>query len=198
MTRQTTAPLEHLNLNAADRQAREIARSFTHLGLDLNPPYQRGRVWTEDQKIALIRSWLTGTPTGIVILNDRSTPEWKDANGYDPIDRDEAIYACIDGQQRISTAIEWFNSEFAVPATWFAPEDVTATENTNDGPYVRWDGLTLPRQRHFANRAHLTVATARVATVQDEAAVYLLVNGGGTPQTDADMDNASRVARGDL
>lgn len=121
MTRQTAQPLEHLSLNAADRQAREIARSFT---------------------------------------------EWKNANGYDPADRDEAIYACIDGQQRISTAREWFGDELAVPASWFPQEDVETTEETEDGPYVRWSGLTLIRQRHFANRAHLTVATARVATVQ--------------------------------
>jgi hypothetical protein len=194
MTRQTAEPLEHLSLNSADRQAREIARSFSEsFGLDLNPPYQRGRVWNEDQKIALIRSWLTGTPTGVVIFNDRSTPEWKAGNGYDPVDRDEPMYACIDGQQRISTAQSWFAGELAVPASWFDPADVETTEDTEDGPYIRWSGLTLPRQRHFANRAHLTVATARVATVQEEAAIYLLVNGGGTPQTDIDMANAQRV-----
>jgi hypothetical protein len=195
MTRQTTAPLEHLSLNTADRQAREIVRSFTEsFGLDLTPPYQRGKVWTEDQQIALIRSWLTGTPTGVVIFNDRATSEWKDANGYDPIDRGEPMYACIDGQQRITAARAWFGDELAVPASWFPAKDVLATEDTEDGPYVRWSGLRLPRQRHFANRAHLTVATARVATIQEEAAVYLLVNGGGTPQTDANMANAARVA----
>ncbi|MFD7705668.1 DUF262 domain-containing protein [Streptomyces sp. NPDC059786] len=195
MTRQTAAPLEHLSLNAADRQAREIVRSFTEsFGLDLNPPYQRGRVWTVDQQIALVRSWLTGTPTGVVIFNDRSTAEWKAANGYDPYERDEPVYACIDGQQRISAAHAWFGDELPVPASWFEAEHILQTEDTDDGPYVRWSGLTLPRQRHFANRAHLTVATARVATVQEEAAIYLLVNGGGTPQTEADMDNARRVA----
>lgn len=194
MTRQTATPLQHLSLNAADRQAREIVRSFSDFGFDLNPPYQRGQVWTEDQQIALIRSWLTGTPTGVVIFNDRSTSEWKDANGYDPTERDEAIYACIDGQQRVSAARAWFAGELAVPASWFPAEDVTEVEDTDDGPYARWSGLTLPRQRHFANRAHLTVATARVATIQEEAAIYLLVNGGGTPQTEADMANAARVA----
>ncbi|MFI0900492.1 DUF262 domain-containing protein [Streptomyces sp. NPDC020983] len=195
MTRQTTAPLEHLSLNASDRQAREIVRTFTEvLGIELRPPYQRGQAWTEDQQIALIRSWLTGTPTGVVILNDRTSLEWKEANGYDPTERDEPTYACIDGQQRITAACAWFGNELAVPASWFRAEDVTATEDTDDGPYVRWGGLTLPRQRHFANRAHLTVASARVATVQEEAAIYLLVNGGGTPQTDADMANAADVA----
>ncbi len=193
MTRQTTAPLVHLGLSASNRQASEIARSFRDaFGLDLNPPYQRGRVWTTDQKIALIRSWLTGVPTGVVILNDRSTEEWLNANG-----RDETapMYACIDGQQRITTAYEWFGNELAVPASWFAAGDVIATEDTDDGPYVRQSGLALPRRRLFANRAHLQVAEACVATVQEEAAIYLLVNGGGTPQTDADMDNAARVAQ---
>lgn len=195
MTRQTPAPLEHLSLSTADRQAREIARSFSEFGLDLNPPYQRGKVWTVDQQIALVRSWLTGTPTGVVIFNDRSTSEWMNANGYDPTESGDPIYAVIDGQQRITAARSWFSDELAVPASWFTSEDVTATEDTDDGPYVRWSGLTLPRQRHFANRAHLTVATARVATIQEEAAVYLLVNGGGTPQTPADMANAERVAQ---
>lgn len=196
MTRQTTAPLEVLSLKTADRQAREIVRTFTDVfGIDLAPPYQRGQVWTQDQQIALVRSWLTGTPTGVVILNDRATPEWKAANGYDPAERDEPTFACIDGQQRITAACAWFGNALAVPASWFAPEDVTATEDTDDGPYVRWSGLTPPRRRHFSNRAHLTVATAHVATVQEEAAVYLLVNGGGTPQTDADMDNAARIAK---
>ena len=193
MTRQTLAPLVHLGLSASNRQASEIARSFRDtFGLDLNPPYQRGRVWTTDQKIALIRSWLTGVPTGVVILNDRSTEEWLNANG-----RDETapMYACIDGQQRITTAYEWFGNELAVPASWFAAGDVIATEDTDDGPYVRQSGLALPRRRLFANRAHLQVAEACVATVQEQAAIYLLVNGGGTPQTDADMDNAARVAQ---
>ncbi|WP_329390228.1 DUF262 domain-containing protein [Streptomyces sp. NBC_01716] len=195
MTRQTVAPLVHLGLSASDRQVRELARSFTEtFGLDLQPPYQRGRVWSEDQKMALIRSWLTGTPTGVVIFNDRTTTEWADTNGYDPTERGEAMYACIDGQQRISTAIDWFGDEFAVPASWFNADDITATGDTDDGPYVRWSGLTLRRQRHFANRAQLAVAEARVATIRDEAAIYLLVNGGGTPQTDADMGNAAQIA----
>lgn len=32
--------------------------------------------------------------------------------------------------------------------------------------------------------------------VEAEAEIYLLVNGAGTPQTQADMDNARRVAQG--
>ncbi|WP_328973339.1 DUF262 domain-containing protein [Streptomyces sp. NBC_00239] len=195
MTRQTARPLEHHNLRTSDRSPREIVTSFRlTFGLDLDPDYQRGDVWTDDQRVALIRSWLTGTPTGVVILNDRTTPEWKEANGYDPTDRGEAMYVCIDGKQRITTAYRWYDDELAVPATWFPQDDVTATEETDDGPYVRLSGLAKPARLKFANRAHLSVAMAKVATAAEEAEIYLLVNGGGTPQSEADMDNATRIA----
>jgi hypothetical protein len=195
MTRQTTAPLTHLSLAASARQASELASSFRHsFGVELNPPYQRGRVWTVDQKVALVHSWLTGTPTGVVILNDRTTLDWKKANGHDPTENGGAMYACIDGQQRISTAYEWFDGVLAVPASWFDARDVTAMTATDDGPYVRFPDLSMPRQRQFKNRAPLQVAVAAVPTVEEEATIYLLVNGGGTPQNDADMENASRVA----
>ncbi|MEW1762405.1 DUF262 domain-containing protein [Streptomyces cyaneofuscatus] len=195
MTRQTVSPLEHHNLRTSDRSPREIATSFRRtFGLELDPDYQRGDVWAEDQRVALIRSWLTGTPTGVVILNDRTTPEWKQANGYDPTDRGEAMYACIDGKQRITTAYLWYDDELAVPASWFPKDDVTTTEETGDGPYVRLSGLTKAERLRFGNRAHLSVAMAKVATAAEEAEIYLLVNGGGTPQTEADMDNAARIA----
>ncbi|MDG4834162.1 hypothetical protein O7627_33395 [Solwaraspora sp. WMMD1047] len=40
----------------------------------------------------------------------------------------------------------------------------------------------------------LPCVRARVDTVADEAAIYLLVNGSGTAQTNADLDRARRVA----
>lgn len=196
VTRQTTAPLDVLSLNTGDRQIGELANSFrSDFGIEMNPPYQRGRVWSGDQKVALVRSWMTGVPTGVVILNDRATPGWEAANNISSYDDTAPVYACIDGQQRLTTAYDWFDDAFAVPASWFGAGDITAAEDTDDGSYVRWSGLTVPRQRHFKNRAHLTIAVAHVNTIQEEAAVYVLVNGGGTPQTDADMDNAARIAQ---
>lgn len=196
MTRQTADPLNHLSLNPSARQAREVMRTVTDGHTLLNPSYQRGNVWTEDQRIALIESWLRGLPAGVVILADRGTEEWRRANpGRDPYETGEAFWAVIDGKQRLTTALMWFTGEFAVPASWFPAEHVESTEDTEDGPYVRYTGLTVPGQRIFTNRALLMVAeTKACATEADEARFYLLVNGGGTQQTNADMANAARVA----
>lgn len=198
MTRQTAAPIAHQTLQATSRSAREIANLFTGYdgtepSGDLNPEYQRGSVWTEDQRIALVHSWLSGFPVPAVIINDRIFGPWPDG-GPNGTPTGGFIYSVIDGKQRIETAIAWFQGDLAVPASWFTPEDVETTESTDDGPYVRYTGLTRPGQRWCANRFQLPAMEARVATIQEEASLYLLVNGGGTPQADTDMDNAARVA----
>ena len=90
----------------------------------------------------------------------------------------------------------WFSGRIAVPTSWFSADVVEKTEDTNDGPYVRYTGLARPEQRHQALRFQLPTVEARVATVEDEASLYLLVNGEGTPQTDESMTNAARAAGG--
>lgn len=195
MTRQTGTPIEAYSLQASARSAREIARIFTEDGGDLSPEYQRGSVWTEDQRIALVRSWLMGVPIPAVIINDRIFGSWPDG-GPNGTPAGGFTYAAIDGKQRIETAVAWFAGDLAVPASWFPADEVEQTEDTNDGPYVRYTGLTKPGQRYCANRFQLPTVEAKVATIEEEASLYLLVNGEGTPQTTESMNNAARVAGG--
>jgi hypothetical protein len=187
MTRQTTRPLREYSMNVLSGVASEITNTMREFLL-IDPPYQRGTVWTEDQRIALVRSWLMGTPIQAVIMNDRRWGNWVgEAPGHRHI-------AVIDGKQRIETACAWFDGELSVPASWFPPELVQATAETEDGPYTTFDLLTLPGQRFAKFTWKLPRIETHLATVEEEAELYLLVNGGGTPQTQADMDNAAQVA----
>jgi hypothetical protein len=192
MTRQTAAPFDHVSLNPSYQSARWLARRVVDGEIDANPPYQRGSVWTEDQRIALVQTWMRGLPAGVVILADRGNGAW---TGGDPWETGQGMWAVIDGKQRLTTAVMWFGSEFAIPASWLPADHVDATEDTDDGPYVRHSGLTLKGQRFMERYCSLLVAeTKDCATDADEAAFYLLVNGGGTPQAEADMANAARIA----
>lgn len=191
MTRQTSAPLVHQGLQATNRMAREVARMAVDGGLDLDPPYQRGSVWTEYQRVALVRSWLLGIPIPAVLINNRTTTAWVRQHGDTNLTTGVGMYACVDGKQRIQTAMAWFASEFAVPASWFPSEQVEATEDTADGPYVRFEGLSVAAQRHLANRAMLPVIEAQATDEAAEADLYLLINMGGTPQTEDDLLNAA-------
>lgn len=193
MTLQTTQPLEHLNLNVSDREAAGLARELADGLMTVDLPYQRGPVWTAIQRIELVKSWMTGTSIPAIIRNDRDNPQWENNNG--PVTGDEPFYAVIDGKQRLLTANAWFSGGYMVPASWFQPEYLSMTHETSDGPYVRYTGLTAAGRRIFARNAHFPVATAKVGSIEAEAAIYLRVNGGGTPQTDADMTRAAAIAR---
>ncbi|MEU0030734.1 DUF262 domain-containing protein [Streptomyces sp. NPDC006335] len=194
MTRQTAAPFDHVSLNPSYQSARWLARRVVEGEIDANPSYQRGSVWTEDQRIALVQTWMRGLPAGVVILADRGNGAWI---GDDPWQTGQGMWAVVDGKQRLTTAVMWFGSEFAIPASWLPGDHVDVTEDTDDGPYVRHNGLAPKGQRFMERYCSLLVAeTKDCATEADEAAFYLLVNGGGTPQTDADMAKARRVAEG--
>jgi hypothetical protein len=193
MTRQTLQPIERLRLENTYRSARELVNMMRDGLMTADLPYQRGDAWTPDQRIELIRSWLSGTPIPSIIINDRYNHEWAIANGTHVVEGPG--YAVIDGKQRLETARMWYDSELAVPASWFEPSEVLVTEDTDDGPYVRYSGLTKAEQTSFALTVALfPFAAAKVATLEEEAAIYGRVNGGGTPQTAEDMARAARIA----
>ncbi|TDP89597.1 uncharacterized protein DUF262 [Leucobacter luti] len=190
MTRQTAHPITHQTLTASNRSAREVARLLA--AGDLSPAYQRGSVWTDDQRIGLIRSWLIGMPIPAVIINDRLAPPWPKAVDGFPLGNH--LYGVIDGKQRIETAIAWFDGLLPVPASWFPAEQVADTTVTDDGLYVTYQQLTPTGQRLFTNRALLPVIETAVGTIAEEADLYLLVNAAGTQQTEADLANAKLIS----
>lgn len=193
MTRQTSAPLAHVSMNVTNRPAEGLYHQIKRGRIVIDPPYQRGTVWDLDQRVALMRSWLMGVPIPAILLNNRMGAGWVKRN---PDDGYTVAYACIDGRQRLETVIAWFDGDLAIPASWVPADMIDAAQDTADGPYVTNNGLTERGQRIVDSRMHLACAEAQVSTVQAEAEVYGLVNGGGTPQTDADMANAQRVTEG--
>lgn len=192
MTYQTDSPLTHLSLAATNRPADFFVRNAQRGDMLLDTPYQRGSVWNDSQRMGLVRSWLMGLPIPAIVVNDRTTPAWRRANPQDV----NHVYAVIDGKQRILTAAAWLSGNLPVPASWFPADQVAHVTETVDGIYVTFAGLTRVGQRFAENRCVLPCAEGRLATVQQEAEVYLLLNGAGTPQTDADMARARRIAEG--
>lgn len=194
MTRQTTEPLSRLPINASSMPLTNLVQYVENGRIDISPPYQRGDAWTDDQRVALVYSWLTGATVPSITINDRSGQVWIDTDAFDIGRTDVGIWAVIDGRQRLTTAAMWMRGEFAVPASWFPADCLAVTEETPDGLYVRYTGLTERGRARSTDRTIIPVGIGEFASVQAEAGIYLLLNGGGTPQTDADMDNARRIA----
>jgi hypothetical protein len=193
MTRHTLEPIRNLSLSMTNEPLSQLVHQWQRGSLDPNPPYQRGQVWTLSQQVALVGSLMTGTPIPAIITNRRGSGMAK-------------TRYVIDGLQRITAFRKFLEGELLVPASWFPAEEVLApvelsanpdlkTLYEDDGLYVSFDCLAEVAQIVLENYT-VPVATGRFRTVREEAAVYLRVNGYGTPQADEDMERALRVAGG--
>lgn len=191
-TNQTEAPIQSYSMQASNRSAREIARLFSESEGegDLNPTYQRSSVWTNLQRVELVKSWLMGVPIPSIVINDRIFGPWPKHFGRT---EGEFSYAVIDGKQRIEAAQAWFGGELAVPASWFDPAMVENPFETEDGLYVYYTGLSTEEQRYQKFNFKLPTVEAKVGTIQEEAEIYLLLNSTGTAHTTQDLVNAARV-----
>lgn len=129
----------------------------------LSPPYQRGLVWGHKRKVNLIRSLLLGVPIPSIVVNDRFAAGWGEE------------IAVIDGKQRMTTILEWFKGELAVPGEWFG---MLFDE-------VRYHDLPLPRQRYFKMNS-LPFTEAQLPSLEAEREVFDLINFGGVPQGESD------------
>lgn len=74
------------------------------LGLQLNPDFQRGHVWTEQQQIAFMEFILSGGESGKIIYFNH--PGWMNDFIGD--------FVCVDGLQRLTAIRRFFNNEIPV------------------------------------------------------------------------------------
>jgi hypothetical protein len=194
MTMQTERPIEHIQVATTNRPLSwilQFGRDDHRRELDMDQPYQRGDVWGLTRRRNLIRSMLLGIPIPSLVVNDRFGAKFREA-GYDQ-DRCWS-YAIVDGKQRATTWLMFAADEFAVPASWFEPEEIEQAEDTDDGPYVRHSGLSKRMQRMF-DTLPIGVAEGRFKTLDAERMVFDLVNFGGVAQGETDVDLVAPEAR---
>lgn len=192
------APLVNRNMQPTARNFRDLIGFWRDGQINMTPPYQRGDVWTVQQRQALIKSLLLGIPVAALVLNLRDNQAWRDNEG-DPTHS----YAVIDGKQRLTTVRMLFDGDLAVPADWFEPDWIKPSP---DGPswtprvrhqgMVTWRDFELHAKRYMGQGFIIPVAEARLGSLAEEAEVYGLINQAGTAHTAAELNRARDVARG--
>lgn len=160
---------------ALARIQREFVNTYRDGELDLEAPYQRGAVWTLEQKQNLWKSMIMGLPVGSVFLNLR------EGHGR---------YVVVDGQQRLRAIIEYMSDEFALPSEWMEPDFL----GDDAGDMVRWSDLSDTGRSCLGHGlSPISCYESRLKTVEEEAELYLLINFGGVEQTGEDRARAERV-----
>lgn len=91
---------DDLRLNFSSRSLEDIFSKKYYYGLDLDPEYQRGYVWNNEDEVALIDSIFNNCDIGkFVFIN-------KDCD-------DNFCYEILDGKQRVNTILRFFEGRFA-------------------------------------------------------------------------------------
>jgi hypothetical protein len=175
MFRENYMPLSELRLNNTNRAVDAVACwRGDEGGILLSPPYQRGDVWGTIRRRNFIRSLLMGVPVPSLVVNLRMSAEgWGD----------DFRVAVIDGKQRITTILMFLDGLLSVPAEWFHQNHI---EQQQDG-LVRYSDLNRVGQRKFRGRP-IPFAEARVDSLEQEAEIFELINFGGVPQGQSDLE----------
>lgn len=80
-------------------------------GLQMNPDFQRGHVWTEEQQIAYVEFLLRGGRTARTIYLNNS--------GWNKMAGDDEQYVCVDGLQRSTAIIRFVKGEIKAFGYYF-------------------------------------------------------------------------------
>lgn len=160
--------IERLRLHSTHRPCGVIQYWHKDGQMLLSPPYQRGLVWGLQRKRNLIRSLLLGVPIPSIVINDRFAAGWGD----------QLSCVVIDGKQRITAFLDFFNSVIGVPSEWFGI--------TTESGWVCFDELPIPTQRGL-RCTPVSFCEAQLPTLEAEKEVFDLINFGGVPQGESDL-----------
>lgn len=123
----------------------------------LIPEYQRGLVWSREQEVSFVESFIKGIPIGTYTYTSVNTLDDQINLVYDRL--------LLDGQQRLKSLERWFSDEFSACG-------------------VKWSELEKPDQRELLGRPF---SSFEVRDVTDDAYLrdyYNLMNFSGVRHTE--------------
>jgi hypothetical protein len=130
-----------------------------HFGVDFTPSYQRGLVWTQEQKEALIQTIFDLGSIGTFAFNRR------------PYTSAKPLYEVIDGKQRLSTLCEFYEDRWPYKGVYYSQlsgADTTTFRMTSVLEVTLQEATEEQQLRLFLriNRAGTPVDVKHIAHVQ--------------------------------
>ena len=132
--------------------------------LQLNPDFQRGHVWNEEQQVKFVEYILRGGKTDSIKFNK---PDWElsqDCSDY-------LDFVCVDGLQRLTALRKFMNNEFKVFNFCYA--------NELDLPIIR--------------RHNIIVEINDLKTKKEVLQWYIDLNSGGTVHTTQEINKVRNM-----
>lgn len=136
----------HVNI-PLDYLVQQIDR-YVGNGLQLNPDFQRGHVWTEAQQIAYVEYFLRGGTSGREIYLNLPGLNWG-----------EAEFVCVDGLQRITACLRFMENEIPAFGTLYKDYEGRISQQMNLSLWIntletRQEVLTWYLELNSSGTAH--------------------------------------------
>lgn len=142
-----------------------IADEQAEMGLQLNPDFQRGHIWTEEQQIRYVEFLLKGGKTGRDLYFN--CPSWH----HQVQDGAYNDYVCVDGLQRITAIQRFIGNEIPVFGSFYNEYE---------------DSIRL---FHDTLRVHINDLKSKKAVLK----WYIEMNSGGTPHSSTEIDRVQKM-----
>lgn len=152
-----------INLIFANRTIESIIFDVYNFGIDLDPPYQRGYIWDDDDRQKLIRSIFEGAEIGRFVVVDKNTYSAHPG---------EYAFEILDGKQRLKTIIDFYENRFPYCGLYF--NDLSGTD------------------KHTFRNTIIQVAKVSMMKYSAEklSELFVLLNRSGRAMTDQDIEKA--------
>ena len=136
-------------------------------GLQLNPDFQRGHIWTEQQQILWLEFFLRGGKSGIdIYFNDPYFQNWGDE--VKDLYKD---FVCVDGLQRLTAVQRFIGNEIKVFGSYY--------KEYSDPRMLNSYSLIF----------HINDLKSKKEVLQ----WYLDMNAGGTPHTSEEIKRVKQM-----
>jgi uncharacterized protein with ParB-like and HNH nuclease domain len=145
--------------HGCDFDIKRLESGLETWNVDTNPPYQRGHVWTDEQRSSFLGYWLQGGTVPTLWI-------WEPPHAKE--DAGEARPELIDGKQRLTALLMWWHDKIAA--------------NVDGRMILASETNKLFRVHHMI---HLTFV--RLESRADVLRFYLRLNGGGTPHSPEEL-----------
>lgn len=142
-----------------------IDEHIKEYGLQLNPDFQRGHVWTKEQQIKWLEFFLRGGKTGRIIYLNK--PDW---HGSVP-EGDYNEFVCVDGLQRLTAIRKFMNDEIPVFGSYFSEYE---------------DEMSILKHS-------IKVNVNNLKTEKEVLQWYVDMNSGGTPHTEQEIEKVKQM-----
>lgn len=159
---------EDIDFNYQQREMSSlIHRMFDKYGIDLNPDYQRGNVWTSDQKVELIDSIFKNIDIGKFTVIKRP---WG-PNPNEPTT--QLLYEMLDGKQRLTAIYEFFIGKFQYKGKYYFE--------------------LHPRDRNHFRHYRISYVESSPLTNEQKYRYFLKLNTTGTPVDKEHLDRVKQL-----